>query len=97
MHKVVGCSTLNSRLFEAFVASKTMTATLCGHDHYSDFVACKQGIYLCYGFSLSRARALSLALSLSVPLPLSLSLSLSVSLCLSPTLSLSIKLLLRLY
>jgi len=48
-HRVVGCSTLNSGLFEALVKSKSMTATFCGHDHYSDFVAYKKGIYLCYG------------------------------------------------
>ena len=39
-HRVVGCSTLNSGLFEALVKSKSMTATFCGHDHYRSFPPC---------------------------------------------------------
>ena len=49
MHIQVGCSTRNSGLFKAFVQSGTLTATFCGHDHYSDAVAYKGGVYLCYG------------------------------------------------
>ena len=49
MHIQVGCSTRNAGLFSAFVQSGTLTATFCGHDHYSDAVAYKGGVYLCYG------------------------------------------------
>ena len=48
-HRVVGCSTRNSGLFDAFVQSRSLTAAFCGHDHYSDAVSYKEGIYLCYG------------------------------------------------
>ena len=53
--RVVGCSTLNSGLFDALVESRalqpgaTTMAAFCGHDHYNDFVAYKRGLYLCYG------------------------------------------------
>jgi len=33
VRRVVGCSKLNSGIFEAFEAA-SITATFCGHDHY---------------------------------------------------------------
>lgn len=49
-HRVVGCSTVNTGLFDAIAASGTkVRATFCGHDHANDFVALRKGVYLCYG------------------------------------------------
>ncbi|CAK9021828.1 Probable inactive purple acid phosphatase 29 [Durusdinium trenchii] len=46
--RVVGCSKLNSGIFEAFRKQGNILATFCGHDHHSDFVARRDNIYLCY-------------------------------------------------
>lgn len=47
--RVAGCSRLNSGIFEAFVQNKNILATFVGHDHHSDFISKREGIYLCYG------------------------------------------------
>jgi len=47
--RVVGSSKLNSGLFEAFKKEGNVLACFCGHDHHSDFVGRRNGIYLVYG------------------------------------------------
>lgn len=46
---VAGCSKLNSGFFEALKRQGNVRATFCGHDHHSDFVGKRDGVYLCYG------------------------------------------------
>ena len=40
---------VNVGLFDAVAAEGNVRAMFCGHDHYSDFVALRRGVYLCYG------------------------------------------------
>jgi len=47
--RVVGSSKLNSGLFTAMKETGNILATFCGHDHHSDAVFQRNGIYLCYG------------------------------------------------
>jgi len=47
--KVVGSSKLNSGLFDEMKKQENILATFCGHDHHSDAVFERSGIYLCYG------------------------------------------------
>ncbi|CAJ1393182.1 unnamed protein product [Effrenium voratum] len=48
-HRAVGCSKLNSGIFDAFVRSGQIKATFCGHDHACDAIFQRAGIFLCYG------------------------------------------------
>lgn len=47
-HHVVGSSTINSGLFDV-IAKSDVIATFCGHDHTSDCIVKREGVYLCYG------------------------------------------------
>jgi hypothetical protein len=46
---VAGCSRLNSGLFRAMVEHNNVRACFVGHDHHCDWIARREGIYLCYG------------------------------------------------
>jgi len=47
--RVVGCSKLESGLFDALLERADVRACFFGHDHFSDAVLLKQGIYMIYG------------------------------------------------
>eukprot|EP00928_Gymnodinium_smaydae_P022154 TRINITY_DN18697_c0_g1_i2.p1 TRINITY_DN18697_c0_g1~~TRINITY_DN18697_c0_g1_i2.p1 ORF type:complete len:281 (-),score=37.30 TRINITY_DN18697_c0_g1_i2:30-833(-) len=48
-HRVVGSSKVNTGLFNAFKRNGNVRAVFCGHDHMSDAVFYRSGIYLAYG------------------------------------------------
>ena len=49
LHRTVGCSRVNTGLFDALARGGRVAALSCGHNHFNDFVAHKQGVYLCFG------------------------------------------------
>lgn len=49
MHRVVGCSKLNTGLFEKLSAAPNVRAAFCGHDHTNDFVVKRGDVFMCYG------------------------------------------------
>ena len=48
-HQEVGCSLVNTGLFDALVRVGRVRATFCGHNHYNDYVTLRCGVYLCFG------------------------------------------------
>lgn len=48
LHRVVGCSKRNAHLFDVLASSQTR-ACFFGHDHHSDAVFSRSGLYLAYG------------------------------------------------
>lgn len=47
--RIVGSSKLNSGLFQSMVETSSVQACFFGHDHHSDAVFCRDGIYHAYG------------------------------------------------
>ena len=47
--RVVGASKLNSGLFDAIASAGTVRSCFFGHDHHSDAVFQRRGVYLAYG------------------------------------------------
>jgi hypothetical protein len=47
--RIVGCSKLNSGLFDEFVRTRAVRACFFGHDHHSDAVFQREGLYMAYG------------------------------------------------
>lgn len=45
---VVGSSKRPCGLFDALKEAR-IPAAFCGHDHYNDYVAARDGVYMCYG------------------------------------------------
>ena len=49
MDRVVGSSLIDCNFFQAMASARNIRATFFGHDHHSDAVFLKKGIFMCYG------------------------------------------------